>query len=85
MAVCFHLPVSVSYTPTDRLTPFVNTVLELYFYMTKCCVNEYLYRKLPTIVNRRSSVLFHDNTRLYTESIMQEKILDLGWPVLPFK
>lgn len=40
--------------------------------------------KVSKLVNRKNVILLHGNTRAHTERVTQEKILVLGWSVLPY-
>ncbi|XP_043262919.1 histone-lysine N-methyltransferase SETMAR-like [Colletes gigas] len=46
-------------------------------------VQEKLHEKRPALVNRKSVILLHENARSHTARVIQEKILELGWSVLP--
>ena len=47
------------------------------------CVHKNLLRKCLALVNKKNIVLLSDNARPHSARIIQEKILDLGWSVLP--
>lgn len=46
-------------------------------------VNEALAQKQPALVNRKGVCLLHDNARPHVAKISREKIIQLGWEVLP--
>ncbi|CAK9829695.1 Histone-lysine N-methyltransferase SETMAR [Anthophora retusa] len=46
-------------------------------------VQEKLHEKRPALVNRNNVILLHDDARPHTARVTQEKILELGWSVLP--
>ena len=47
------------------------------------CVHKNFQRKHDALVSRRNIELLNDNVRPHSERITQEKVLDLGWSVLP--
>ena len=46
-------------------------------------LNESIIQKRPELVNRKGVVLHHDNARPHTSLITRQKLLELGWDVLP--
>ena len=46
-------------------------------------VHQSLLKKRPALVNRKNVVLLHDNARPHAARVTLEKVLELGWPVLP--
>ncbi|XP_006145801.1 histone-lysine N-methyltransferase SETMAR-like [Tupaia chinensis] len=46
-------------------------------------LNESIFQKRPELVNRKGVVFHHNNARPYTNLITCQKLLELGWDVLP--
>ena len=46
-------------------------------------LNESIIQKCPELVNRKGVVFHHDNARPHTSLITCQKLLELGWDVLP--
>ena len=46
-------------------------------------LNNSLQQKRPKMVNRRGFVFHHDNARPHTSLATRQKLLELGWDVLP--
>lgn len=46
-------------------------------------LNESIIQKRPELVNRKGVVFHHDNARPHTSLITRQKLLELGWDVLP--
>jgi len=46
-------------------------------------LNESLIQKRPGLVNRKGIVFHHDNARPHTSLITRQKLLELGWDLLP--
>ena len=42
-----------------------------------------LHQKRPGLVNRNGVVFHHDNARPHTALVTREKLLQLGWKILP--
>lgn len=46
-------------------------------------LNEAIVKKRPDLVNRKGVVLHHDNARPHISLMTRQKILELGWDILP--
>ena len=46
-------------------------------------LNESVIQKRPELVNRKGVVFYHDNARPHTSLTTRQKLLELGWDVLP--
>ena len=46
-------------------------------------LNNAVEEKRPELTNRKGVVFHHDNARLHTSLVTRQKLLELGWDVLP--
>lgn len=46
-------------------------------------LNDFLKQKRPELVNRKGVVFHQDNARLHTSLVTRQKLLELGWDILP--
>ena len=46
-------------------------------------LNESLQRSRPELVNRKGVIFHHDNARPHTSLMTRQKLLDLGWELMP--
>ncbi|KAG9429776.1 Ammar1 transposase [Apis mellifera carnica] len=65
-----------------ELLPFnrINSVVYIE-QLTK--LNNAVEEKRPELTNRKGVVFYHDNVRPYTSLVTRQKLLELGWDVLP--
>ena len=47
-------------------------------------LNNAVEEKRPKLTNRKGVVFHHDNARLHTFLVTRQKLLELGWDVLPY-
>nr|XP_033324870.1 histone-lysine N-methyltransferase SETMAR-like [Megalopta genalis] len=47
-------------------------------------VQKKLQEKHPSLIEQKNVILLHDNDKLHSEKVTQQKILELGWSILPY-
>lgn len=66
-----------------QLLPRNQTINSDFYCQQLDALNESIARKRPELANRKGVVFHHDNARPHTSLLTRQKLLTLGWDVLP--